>query len=84
MIFFSAIFPFNIIDSVPPLTFNENYFLSTAHEKEALQVLYQLKETVDSQRDLVRAKDDELRTRTLEVDAVSPYFIPHQDSSFCC
>ncbi|XP_033627041.1 RILP-like protein 1 isoform X1 [Asterias rubens] len=44
-----------------------------AHEKEALQVLYQLKETVDAQRDLVRTKDDELRTRTLEVDALQQH-----------
>ncbi|XP_022103740.1 RILP-like protein 1 isoform X2 [Acanthaster planci] len=44
-----------------------------AQEQEALQVLYQLKETVDKQRDAIRAKDDEIATRTLEVEALQQH-----------
>ena len=57
---------------------NSGHFtvLMPAHEQEALQVLYQLKETVDKQRDQLHAKDDELTTRALEVDAVSSHSPP--------
>ncbi|XP_038056369.1 RILP-like protein 1 [Patiria miniata] len=44
-----------------------------AHEQQALQVLYQLKETVDKQRDQLRAKDDEMATRALEVEALQQH-----------
>ncbi|XP_071481089.1 RILP-like protein 1 [Diadema antillarum] len=41
-----------------------------AHEQEALKVLMKLKETVDKQRDEIRAKDGELRIKNLDVEAL--------------
>ncbi|XP_072164369.1 RILP-like protein 1 [Diadema setosum] len=41
-----------------------------AHEQEALKVLMKLKETVDKQRDEIRAKDSELRAKNLDVEAL--------------
>ena len=47
------------------------FFVFSVQEQETIKVLNQMKETVDKQRDELRRKDADVRSKMEEIEAVS-------------